>query len=208
MLITTQASARAQEGLYDSHHIWRDAAYWHARHPDWVYRYHPDWAVSHGWWESDHLHHPEWFQSSFWHAYPLWTYGAYDQYRVWRSAQWWHSHDPAWLYAHHPEWAAPYSHWVREDYGQHPEWFRSAYWHDHPYSLNHPYERYGDSHAPHYDQFSGETWHNGHYQPTGQAASYRHEETWRAPTAARSYNNSAIQSHSAVGSSNAGHKYP
>jgi hypothetical protein len=79
----------ADEGLKDSHGVWHDADYWHARHPDWVYRYHPEWAVDRqDWWMADHRDHPEWFESPYWRRYPVWTYGAYDRGHVWRDAGW------------------------------------------------------------------------------------------------------------------------
>jgi hypothetical protein len=219
-MLTIGAPARAQDGLYDSHHIWRDGAYWHERHPDWVYKYHPDWAVNAGWWQSDHERHPEWFESRFWRDHPMWTYGAYDDHHTWRYADWWHAHDPAWVYSHHPEWAEPYPRWLREDYGRHPEWFRSAYWHEHPHDWGHPYEaydrylgrggeynkaHYGDSHSHHYagheyDVHHGEGWHSAHYDERGYD---KHADQWSAhhpPSYSHSYNTSASHSHAGGGS--------
>ncbi|MGD0074686.1 MAG: hypothetical protein ABSD31_10140 [Candidatus Binataceae bacterium] len=126
-------------GHADRKGVWRDAGYWHANHPEWVYRYHPEWVVEREeWWQADHERHPEWFAYPFWAEYPVWTYGAYDEHHVWRYAGWWHRHDPAWFYANHPRWAEPYPGWIRADHGRHPEWFRSAYWHEHPRDWNHP----------------------------------------------------------------------
>jgi hypothetical protein len=137
------ASAFAADGLADSHGVWRDAGYWHANHPDWVYRYHPEWAVEHqDWWMYDHGRHPEWFYSPYWRRYPVWTYGAYDRGHVWRDAGWWHERDAGWFYAHHPEWAEAHPNWLRDDHGRHPEWFHSAYWSEHPRDWNHPGEEY------------------------------------------------------------------
>ncbi|WP_423945778.1 hypothetical protein [Candidatus Binatus sp.] len=136
-------SAIAADGLNDSHGVWRDAQYWHANHPEWVYRYHPEWAVDHrDWWLADHQGHPEWFNSPYWRRYPVWTYGAYDRGHVWRDAGWWHERDAGWFYAHHPEWAEAHPGWIREDHGRHPEWFHSAYWSEHPRDWNHPGEEY------------------------------------------------------------------
>jgi hypothetical protein len=188
MLLAAQAPAKAAEGFYDAHHVWRDSVYWHTYHPEWVYRYHPEWAVAHGWWVWDHQYHPEWFASPYWYAHPIWTYGAYDPYHVWRDAEWWHLHNPGWLYSYHPEWVAAYPGWMRADYGAHPEWFRTPYWQAHPYNLGHPVVGYGAvphtaPYAPHpgpYAEFHGETWHNGHYA-AGPAPYSRHEETWHGP---------------------------
>ena len=73
-------------GREDSHHVWHDAEYWHARHPDWVYRYHPEWAIEREeWWRADHEYHPEWFAYPFWQEYPVWGWGEYDRYHTWRS---------------------------------------------------------------------------------------------------------------------------
>ncbi len=136
--IGTSAIA-APWGLKDSHGVWHDAEYWHANHPEWVYRYHPEWAVERQeWWLADHRSHPEWFGSPYWRRYPVWTYGAYDRGHVWREAGWWRERQPAWFYAHHPEWAEPYPRWIREDHGRHPEWFHSSYWSEHPRDWNHP----------------------------------------------------------------------
>jgi hypothetical protein len=136
-------SAIAEDGLNDSHGVWRNSEYWHANHPEWVYRYHPEWAVERQeWWEADHRGHPEWFGSPYWRRYPVWTYGAYDRGHVWRGAGWWRERDAGWFYAHHPEWAEPYPRWIREDHGRHPEWFHSAYWNEHPRDWNHPGEEY------------------------------------------------------------------
>jgi hypothetical protein len=133
----------ANDGLKDSHGVWRDADYWHARHPEWVYRYHPEWAVDRQeWWLADHRDHPEWFESPYWRRYPVWTYGTYDRGHVWRDAGWWRERDPAWFYAHHPEWAEAHPGWLREDHGMHPEWFHSAYWNEHPRDWDHPDEDY------------------------------------------------------------------
>jgi len=130
-------------GLSDSHDVWRDADYWHANHPEWVYRLHPEWAVDRReWWLADHRGHPEWFESPYWRRYPVWTYGAYDRAHVWRDAGWWRERDPAWFYAHHPEWAEAHPGWIRYDHGEHPEWFHSAYWSAHPRDWNHPDEEY------------------------------------------------------------------
>jgi len=137
------ASAFAAEGLNDSHGVWRNSEYWHANHPEWVYRYHPEWAVDRQeWWMADHRGHPEWFGSPYWRRYPVWTYGAYDRGHVWRDAGWWRGRDPGWFYAHHPEWAEAHPGWIRDDHGRHPEWFHSAYWSEHPRDWNHPDEEY------------------------------------------------------------------
>lgn len=137
-------AARAERyGLADSHHVWHDSQYWHERHPDWVYRYHPEWAVERQeWWELDHEQHPDWFMSPFWEQYPVWTYGDYDDNHVWHYAGWWHERNPAWFYAHHPGWAEVYPGWMRRDHEGHPEWFRSAYWQEHRHDWNHPDEAY------------------------------------------------------------------
>jgi len=130
----TVPSAMADHGFgaEDSRHVWHDADYWHARHPDWMYSHHPEWAVDRrDWWFADHRDHPGWFSSPFWHSYPIWLWGA-PYGGVWRDYGWWHQYHPDWMYAHHPEWAEPYGRWQREDHGRHPEWFRSAYWRDHP----------------------------------------------------------------------------
>src|SRR5665213_403775 len=142
--ILVYAPARAQGyGLADRQGIWRDAEYWHANHPDWVYRYHPDWTVDQQeWWIADHQNHPEWFDYPFWREHPIWTYGAYDQSHQWRYANWWRERNPGWFYANHPRWAEPYPRWIREDYAAHPDWFRSNYWRDHPHDWNHPNEAY------------------------------------------------------------------
>jgi hypothetical protein len=54
----------------------------------------------------------------------------------------WRERDPAWFYAHHPEWAEAHPGWIRDDHGRHPEWFHSAYWTEHPRDWNHPDEEY------------------------------------------------------------------
>jgi hypothetical protein len=136
-------SALAEDGLNDSHGVWRGAEYWHANHPEWVYRYHPEWAVDRQeWWLADHRGHPGWFESPYWRRYPVWTYGAYDRGHVWRDAGWWRGRDPGWFYAHHPEWAEAHPGWIRDDHGRHPEWFHSGYWGEHPRDWNHPGEEY------------------------------------------------------------------
>ena len=142
-LVGIGTSAHAEDGLNDSHGVWRSAEYWHANHPEWVYRYHPEWAVDRDdWWVVDHRGHPEWFYSPYWRRYPVWTYGAYDRGHVWRNARWWRERDPGWFYAHHPEWAEVHPGWIREDHGRHPEWFHSAYWGEHPRDWSHPDEEY------------------------------------------------------------------
>jgi len=128
--ILAGASAKAERfGHEDSHHVWHDAGYWHERHPEWVYRYHPDWAVERQeWWEADHQRHPEWFGSPFWQQYPVWTYGDYDERHVWHYSGWWHEHNPNWMYERHPGWAEAHPEWMRHDHEGHPEWFHSPYW--------------------------------------------------------------------------------
>ncbi len=157
-------------GREDSHHVWHDAEYWHARHPDWVYRYHPEWAIEREeWWRADHEYHPEWFAYPFWQEYPVWGWGEYDRYHTWRSWGWWHEHDRGWFYAHHPEWAEGRPDWMREDRGEHPEWFRSAYWREHSHDWNHPDEgfrramdRNSDYQKKHPESPGNET-HNGYH---------------------------------------------
>ena len=156
-------------GLSDSHGVWRDADYWHANHPDWVYRFHPEWAVDRqDWWMADHRGHPEWFNSPYWRRYPVWTYGAYDRGHIWRDAGWWRERDPAWFYAHHPEWAEAHPGWIRDDHGRHPEWFHSAYWSEHPRDWNHPYEEYRRELSRNIEY--------QHSHPAGVAAANNHED--------------------------------
>jgi len=108
-----------------------------------VYRYHPEWTVERvDWWRVDHERYPEWFLWPFWVQYPLWTFGAYDEYHVWRDVYWWHARDPVWVYTHHPGWVEPYPIWMRADHARHPEWFRSAYWQKHPHDWRSPDEAY------------------------------------------------------------------
>jgi hypothetical protein len=139
-LMYSQAPAMASDyGLADRHGVWRDAEYWHANYPEWVYQFHPEWVVyREDWWVYDYRAHPKWFQYPFWKKYPVWTYGAYDQRYRWHYANWWHEHNPTWFYANHPRWAEPFPNWIRQDHATHPEWFRSVYWHEHPHDWNHP----------------------------------------------------------------------
>jgi hypothetical protein len=79
----------AHYGAADSHHVWRDAGYWHEHNPRWVYEYHPEWVVDQPvWWEADYAAHPAWFDYPFWTNYPIWEYGGYDNYHVWHYAWW------------------------------------------------------------------------------------------------------------------------
>ncbi|MGA7871983.1 MAG: hypothetical protein WCA22_13945 [Candidatus Binatus sp.] len=50
-------------------------------------------------------------------------WGAYGPDHNWHEADWWHEHDPGWLYKNHPEWAENHPDW-RADQTNHPEWFR------------------------------------------------------------------------------------
>lgn len=137
--LVPRVGAAPRYGLADSHHVWRDAAYWHSHNPAWVYRYHPEWVVDQpGWWVYDHQYNPDWFNWPFWQEYPVWEYGAYDRGRVWHYAYWWRSRYPDWLYRYHPEWAAAHAEWLREDHAAHSGWFNSPYWRDHPRDWNHP----------------------------------------------------------------------
>jgi hypothetical protein len=53
-------------------------------------------------------------------------YGAYDNNRVWRDADWWHQNDRAWFWKNHPEWAANHQDW-RDSDGDYDD---SHVWHD------------------------------------------------------------------------------
>jgi hypothetical protein len=119
-------------GAYDNGHVWRDAGWWHTNNPQWMYSYHPEWAVERrDWWQYDHQYHPDWFWAPFWGLYPLWSWGAPYQ-GVYHDYWWWHQYHPDWMYANHPEWAEPYGGWLRDDYAGHPGWFTSNYWREHP----------------------------------------------------------------------------
>lgn len=49
-------------------------------------------------------------------------WGAIGPDRYWHEADWWHQHDPGWMYSNHPEWAQDHADW-RADRNNHPEWF-------------------------------------------------------------------------------------
>jgi len=50
-------------------------------------------------------------------------WGAYGPDHSWHEADWWHEHDPGWMYKNHPEWAENHPDW-KADENAHPEWFR------------------------------------------------------------------------------------
>jgi hypothetical protein len=49
-------------------------------------------------------------------------WGAYGPDHNWHEADWWHEHDPGWMYSNHPEWVQDHADW-RADRNNHPEWF-------------------------------------------------------------------------------------
>jgi hypothetical protein len=58
-------------GIYDRSGVWHYAWWWRERYPDWMYRYHPEWAAAHAdWLRSDHERHPAWFRSDYWREHP------------------------------------------------------------------------------------------------------------------------------------------
>jgi hypothetical protein len=50
-------------------------------------------------------------------------WGAYGTDHAWHGADWWHEHDPGWMYQNHPDWARNHPDW-QADAHAHPEWFR------------------------------------------------------------------------------------
>lgn len=55
------------------------------------------------------------------HNHGFW--GAYGPDKQWHEADWWHEHDPGWMYQNHPEWAKDHRDWD-EDREHHPGWFK------------------------------------------------------------------------------------
>jgi hypothetical protein len=53
-------------------------------------------------------------------------WGDYDEHHEWRDADWWHAHDRAWMYRHHPEWVENHPDWRHDD----GDWDDSHVWHD------------------------------------------------------------------------------
>ncbi len=62
-------------------------------------------------------------------------WGAYDQNRQWRNADWWHQNDPDWMYRNHPEWAENHPDWRANDgdFDDSHVWHNRGWWND-----NHP----------------------------------------------------------------------
>jgi hypothetical protein len=77
-------------------------------------------------------------------------WGAYGPDHDWHEADWWHQHDPGWMYSNHPEWAQNHPDWRGDgDFDEHHEWHDRDWWHDHhpdwvdkhhPDWYKHPYE--------------------------------------------------------------------
>ena len=100
-------------------------------------------------------------------------WGDYDSNHEWRDADWWHEHDSAWMYRHHPEWAENHPDWRTEDGDfddarvwhdrdwwnenhrdwverQHPNWFKHQQhdaWKDHEHAEHEAYK--DEKHAQH-----------------------------------------------------------
>ena len=53
-------------------------------------------------------------------------WGDYDDHHEWRDADWWHDHDRAWMYRHHPEWVENHPNWRHDD----GDWDDAHAWHD------------------------------------------------------------------------------
>jgi hypothetical protein len=60
-------------------------------------------------------------------------WGDYDSYHQWRDANWWHEHDRAWMYRHHPEWIENHPDWRDEDgdFDDAHVWHDRGWWSDH-----------------------------------------------------------------------------
>ncbi len=59
-------------------------------------------------------------------------FGAYDAGHVWRDAGWWHTNNPQWMYAYHPEWVVERRDWWWNDHQYHPDWFWAPFWGSYP----------------------------------------------------------------------------
>jgi len=68
-------------------------------------------------------------------------FGAYDDGHVWRDAGWWHTNNPQWMYAYHPEWVVERRDWWWYDHQAHPDWFWAPFWGSYPlWTWGAPYE--------------------------------------------------------------------
>ncbi|MGH7924841.1 MAG: hypothetical protein ACREQH_09670 [Candidatus Binatus sp.] len=72
------------DGDWDSHHVWRDAHWWHENHPAWIYHHHPEWVRV----------YPQWRASD----------GDWDDAHVWHDRDWWYGHHPEWVRQRHHDW--------------------------------------------------------------------------------------------------------
>jgi hypothetical protein len=63
-------------------------------------------------------------------------WGAYGPDHEWHESDWWHEHDPGWMYQNHPEWAEEHADW-REDREHHPEWFKHEEHEEHEEAEHH-----------------------------------------------------------------------
>ncbi len=59
-------------------------------------------------------------------------WGDYDERHEWHDADWWHDHDRAWMYRHHPEWAENHPDWRRDDgdFDDAHVWHDRDWWHE------------------------------------------------------------------------------
>jgi hypothetical protein len=77
-----------EQGMWENDGGWHDANWWRAHHPDYVDRFHPEWAED----------HPDWRGPAD---------GAWDErHEHWHARQWWVAHDRAWVVQHHAAWLA------------------------------------------------------------------------------------------------------
>ena len=77
-------------------------------------------------------------------------WGAYGPDHSWHESDWWHDHDRAWMWTHHPEWADAHPDWRGDgDFDEHHEWHDRDWWHDH-----HP--DWVDAHHPDWYKHPGE----------------------------------------------------
>ncbi len=87
------------------------------RNPDLIYN--KAWRERHPDLESFMQQHP-----NVWGKMPnSGRWGAYGPDHSWHESDWWHDHDPGWMYKNHPEWAENHPDWKGDEHG-HPEWFR------------------------------------------------------------------------------------
>jgi hypothetical protein len=91
-------------------------------------------------------------------------FGAYDSNHMWRDSDWWHQHDPGWMYKNHPEWASNHPDW-RADQTAHPEWFgHPAGGYEHPVGgVEHP-GTYGTAPATGTVEQTNQQQHHHHHQ--------------------------------------------